>query len=364
MLPPESTTAPVLPALSAAVAVASLTHGYLWRRLFHDTRTRGALALVLPALLLPVCMLGLLYMRTLPLAVARPVMAVCYTYVGLLFFLVLLLVAFDVATIFGPASLRRARVQAVVAVSGAMALSMMAMRGALQPVKVRSCPVRAPAGLDGYRIAQLADLHIGAMRGRAFVADVVASVNAARPDLVVITGDLVDGTPEQLLGELAPLRELRAATYLVLGNHEHLSGAAAWRSVLPTLGIHVLTDERVHLASFDLVGLDDEPTPARDAALAPSGRYTIVLAHEPRDVAEVARRGADVQLSAHTHGGQIFPLHVLERWVQGYLVGDYLVGATQLHVSSGTGFWGPPMRLSSRASIDLVILTTPKGDMP
>ena len=357
-LPPESTTAPVLPALVAAVAVTALTHLYLWRRLFHDTRTRGAPALLLPALFLPVCMLGLLYMRTLPLAIARPVMAVCFTYLGILFFLVLLLVAIDAATIFGPASLGRARVQAAAAVCGATALSIVAMRNALQPVAVRPCFVRAPASLDGYRIAQLADLHIGAMRGRAFVADVVASVNAARPDLVVITGDLVDGTPEQLLRELAPLRALHAPTYLVLGNHEHLSGAAAWRSAFPALGIHVLTDERVHLASFDLVGLDDEATPAQDTVLASSGRYTIVLAHEPRDVTKAARHGADVQLSAHTHGGQIFPLHVLERWVQGYLVDDYLVGSTQLHVSPGTGFWGPPMRLGSRASIDLVTLTT------
>lgn len=353
---PEGVTAPVVPWLLAALAVAALTHGYLWRRLFHDTRMRGAFGLVVGAVLLPTGMLCLLYMRVLPLAWSRPAMWVCFTYVGLLFFLLLGSGMIDLVTAFAPRSVRRSRVQATLVVSGAVALSLVSMRIALAPVQVHEVIVTAPAALDGYRVVQLGDLHVGAMRGRTFVAEIVATVNAARPDLVVITGDLVDGTPEQLLGELAPLRDLTAPVYFVLGNHEHLSGADAWRRALPTLGIHVLSDERVPIGTLDLLGLDDERTPARQAALASRGRYTIALAHEPRDVREVQGHGIAVQLSGHTHGGQLFPLHVLERWNQGYLAGSYRVGDTLLLVSEGTGFWGPPMRLGSHPAIELLVL--------
>ena len=358
-MPPDEVTAPVVPALLAAFAVAAVTHGYLWRRLFHDTRLRGGGGLVIGALLLPAGMLGMLYMRVLPLTLARPLMRVCFTYVGLLFFVLLLSAIVELVAFFGPASGRRARVQASIVVGGAVTLSLVSMRIALGPVRVHEVFVDAPATLTGYRIAQLGDLHIGAMRGRAFVEEIVATVNAAHPDLVVITGDLVDGTPAQLLPELAPLRALTAPVYLVLGNHEHLSGADAWRRAFPTLGIHVLEDERVQVGALDLLGLDDERTPAREAALPSRGRYTVALAHEPRDVAEVARHDVELQLSGHTHGGQIFPLSVLERWNQGYLVGPYRVEKTLLLVSAGTGFWGPPMRLGSHAAIELVVLRHP-----
>jgi predicted MPP superfamily phosphohydrolase len=366
---PAQVTAPVVPWLLGACAVAAATHGYLWLRLLRGRASRalGTGLLIALGALLPTGMAGLLYMRALPRPLAQPLMTVSFTWLGTLFFLLLALLLFDGLALLWPAV---ARWRARASVGLAALLSACAIGQALRGPALATHRVYAPGlpdALSGYRVVQLSDLHVGPTLGRDFVEAIVAQTNAARPDLIALTGDVVDGPVAELAPLLAPLRGLRArdGVYLVLGNHEYLSGADAWAEVFIQLGIRVLRNECVALRGFDLIGLDDAVegpagAPAADLARAFSshgeGRFAIVLSHEPATVIGTSARGVGLQLSGHTHGGQVFPLHLLAWLDQRYLSGLYAVGATQLHVSPGAGYWGPPMRLGSRGEISLLVL--------
>ena len=240
---------------------------------------------------------------------------------------------------------------------------------------VKSIEVRLP-GLspvfDGFKIAQLTDMHLGPMRGGDWTRQVVALTNEVKPDLVAITGDLVDGSVAELAGDTAPLESLSAPSgvFFVTGNHEYFNDLAGWLAHLPSLGIRILRNERVSIerdgSSFDLAGVDD-PTGVRfaqghgtDVPKAMKGRdpnrAMVLLAHQPKVVYEAAEHGVGLVLSGHTHGGQIWPWSYLVRLTQPYLRGLHDHDGTKIYVSDGTGFWGPPMRLGSTAEITLVTL--------
>lgn len=226
---------------------------------------------------------------------------------------------------------------------------------------------RLPRAAAGYRIALVADTHIGPFLGESHVRQVVEIVNGTRPDIVVIPGDLIDGTVRDLRETLAPLRELRSrgGTYFTTGNHEYLFDADAWMRQLRRMGIRVLRNERVALPHFDLAGvndlsgayLDDPPDYRRALGGRDTGRPVILLAHQPVQAREAARYGVDLQLSGHTHGGQFFPGSVLTSLGQPVLSGHGRVGGTQLYVTRGTGFWGPPVRVGATPEVTLLELT-------
>jgi uncharacterized protein len=222
-------------------------------------------------------------------------------------------------------------------------------------------------------LVQITDLHVGPTIGRDKVAEVVAATNALAPDIIAITGDLVDGTVASLRDAVAPLRELRArhGVFFVTGNHEYFSGAGPWMEELARLGIRVLRNERVRIGegavAFDLAGVDDRsaarsglPGHGEDLPAALNGRDrsrpVVLLAHQPRTVLDAAEHGVDLQISGHTHGGQIWPFGFLVRLQQGFLVGLRRHKDTQLYVSRGTGYWGPPMRLGSPPEITQLVL--------
>jgi len=250
------------------------------------------------------------------------------------------------------------------------------VRGGLRAPEVVEVPMqlaRLPAAFDGFAIVQLTDVHIGGTIGREFIADMVARANAAGGDAIVLTGDLVDGSVDELRDAAAPLADLRApaGVFAVTGNHEYYSGADAWIAHLRSLGITVLRNERVELrrgdAAIDMVGIDDHGAHhfggdhGADLARALAGRaparVAVLLAHQPRQVHVAAQHDVDLQLSGHTHGGQVWPWHYLVSVQQGgLLAGRYRVGPTELYVSRGAGHWGPPIRLGAPAEISRVVL--------
>jgi len=263
---------------------------------------------------------------------------------------------------------------AVLAAGGATAFS---IHTALADPEIHEVPVRLarlPRQLSGLSIAQISDLHIGRTIGEREVRRVVAETNALRPDVVALTGDFVDGSVRMLEAAVAPLAALqsRFGVFFVTGNHEYYSGAPAWVAHLRRLGIRVLRNERVEIgdgvASFDLAGIDDwrsagmAPGHGPDLAAALAGRdpdrSLVLLAHQPRGVEEAARAGVELQVSGHTHGGQIFPFTLATALVYPYLHGLYPVpeNGSQIFVSRGTGFWGPPMRLGSPPEIAHIVL--------
>ncbi len=232
---------------------------------------------------------------------------------------------------------------------------------------------RLPAAFDGFTIVQLTDLHVGATVGGELVASLVARANALQPDLIALTGDFVDGTRAELGDDLASLRELHAphGVYFVTGNHEYYVGVDAWLAYIASLGVRVLRNERIEIArggaAFDLVGIDDHSAASyghghgadlpRALAGRDPARACVLLAHQPRQVREAAHHGVDLQLSGHTHGGQVWPWHYLVSAQQGgLLAGRYREGATELYVSRGAGYWGPPVRFGAPSELTRVIL--------
>jgi predicted MPP superfamily phosphohydrolase len=254
--------------------------------------------------------------------------------------------------------------------SASVARGIVSARGEHEIVDVEIKLAKLPRALDGFTIVQLSDLHVGMTIDRAFVQKVVDRANALSPDLMVLTGDLVDGRVGDLRDEAAPLAQLRSkhGTYAVTGNHEYYSGAEPWIAELTGLGIRYLRNAHVTIAGgFTLAGVDDhsarryEDDHGPDYQAALHGRDQalpiFLLAHQPRQVRRAAEHGVDVQLSGHTHGGQIWPWHYLVRIQQGgLLAGRYEHAGTQLYVTRGCGYWGPPVRLLAPLEITRVIL--------
>lgn len=226
-----------------------------------------------------------------------------------------------------------------------------------------------PACLSGLTIALLTDLHAGAWVDRAFIARIVERTNALRPDLVAITGDLVDGRVARLARTVAPLAGLRSrfGSFFVLGNHEFYSAPEEWAAHLPSLGIKVLRNARASVEGLDLVGVDDWNArmggfgPGYDLQAALAGRDpsrpAVLLAHQPRGFERAADLGVGLQLSGHTHGGQIWPWTLAVRLAyHPYTAGLYHHGGSSLYVSRGCGFWGPPVRVGAPPEIARVTL--------
>lgn len=233
---------------------------------------------------------------------------------------------------------------------------------------------RLPRAMQGYSIAQLSDVHFGPLLGERFLRDVVAKTNELRPDLIVITGDLVDAKVEALGSRLVELSKLRArhGVWFVTGNHEYYSGVEEWLAWLERAGIGVLQNRRVSIgdagASFDLAGIPDRqgglflPSHAVDVPRTLAGRdperELVLLAHRPAQIEDVQGHGVGLQLSGHTHGGQMWPFGALVALAEPYLHGLNRHDArTQIYVSRGTGFWGPPMRVANPSEIARIVLT-------
>jgi predicted MPP superfamily phosphohydrolase len=304
----------------------------------------------------------------LPLEIAASV------WVGLLFLLLVCLLAADVVTGFGwlmPNWWRQAR---SLAVSAAGVLAVLALVQGLRPPEVRVHEVRI-SGLrpeyDGLRIVQLTDLHVGPLLGEDWVRQRVAQVEALRPDLVLVTGDLVDH--DGVVSEsVAPIfRHLRAplGVWGVLGNHEYYAGLDLAVRIFDASGITLLRDRTVEVApGLVLAGIDDLSARRQfggngfpvDRTLAhrPAGT-TILLSHSPWQVERAAEFGVDLMLSGHTHAGQIWPFTYVVRMMYPYVVGRYEVNGMTLLVSRGTGLWGPPMRLFRPGEITAITLRRP-----
>jgi predicted MPP superfamily phosphohydrolase len=367
-------------------------HYYLWSRLVRDPHlpppwhTIASAMLIAAAASVPATFL---LRRAAPPAL-RLVAWPAFIWIGVMFLLVVTLAGTDLLRVMF-ALLRRAtgneaanperraffaRWLAGGAVATASGLGMVAMRSALGPVAVRRVEVplrRLAREQDGITLAQLTDLHIGPTIGQRDLSNLVVRTNALLPDVVVITGDLVDGSVDELRDTVAPLAELKAkyGVFFVTGNHEYFSGASAWVREISRLGIRVLRNERVTIGDrdtgFDLAGVDDrsavrasEEGHGEDLEKALAGRdptrAVVLLAHQPRTVIDAARWGVDLQLSGHTHGGQIWPFGALVRLQQRFLAGLGRQGDTIIYVSRGTGYWGPPMRLFAPAEITQIVL--------
>ena len=248
---------------------------------------------------------------------------------------------------------------------------------ARQTPQVKEVPVpisHLPAAFEGFRIVQITDIHISPTFRRSAVEDIVAVVNTLNADIVALTGDLVDGSVRQLADDAAPLGKIKSAqgNYFVTGNHEYYSGAIEWIKEVRRLGFSVLLNEHRIIArgkhKIVLAGVTDyregrmlpdhRSDPHKALKAAPAADVKILLAHQPKNIFEAVRAGYDLQISGHTHGGQFFPWNLLVGFSQPYVSGLHKHADTQIYVSCGTGYWGPPVRVGSPSEITLIKLVS------
>jgi uncharacterized protein len=374
-----------------ATVLVGGVHYYLWSRLVRAPelgpgwQRGGTVLFAFLALLTPA---GMAASILLPKRASAWISAAAYGWMGVAILLFFLLLGSEVvrgaahgwsAAFTGPMDPGR-RLTLSRGIAGAVSMLALGLAGsgtasALGQVALRAVRVplaRLPRSMAGFRIVQLSDLHVGPTLGRAWLREVVDRTNAQEPDLVVITGDLVDGSVDSLRDDVSPLADLRAkyGVYFVTGNHEYYSGADAWIAELDRLGIKTLRNERVSIGegaeSFDLAGVDDWSAKrfgrghgaSLERALAgrDASRELVLLAHQPKQIEEAAAMGVGLQLSGHTHGGQIFPWNFFVRLDQPFVAGLDKLGDTHIYVSRGTGFWGPPMRVAAPSEISVITL--------
>lgn len=243
--------------------------------------------------------------------------------------------------------------------------------GVLRGPRVKRVQVplaKLPRAAHGFRIAVVSDIHLGPILGRAHTTRIVDTINRTQPDLIAIVGDLVDGDVHDLAPAAEPLRGLRArhGSYFVTGNHEYFSGAQQWVDHVRDLGLTPLENARRELPHFDLAGVNDIAGesegngPDFQAALGDRdrARSAVLLAHQPIVIDEAVRYGADLQLSGHTHGGQLWPGEYLAELANPTVAGLERYGDTQLYVSRGAGAWGPPVRVGAPSDITVVELAS------
>ncbi|MBU0721117.1 metallophosphoesterase [bacterium] len=237
-------------------------------------------------------------------------------------------------------------------------------------VKLEKLTIKIKELKHSYKIVQLSDIHIGGLIDAEFIKDIVSKVNALHPDLVVITGDLVDVDVIHAKDALDEFKALRSkyGTYFIVGNHEYFHGLQDIIDAVKSRNIRVLENENVYIGEsgngFNLAGVYDlfgyraktHMPDLRKALLNKQDAPTVLLAHQPRYIDEITD-GVDLLLSGHTHGGQLFPFRFLVKLQQPYLSGLHQHNERlQIYVNKGTGFWGPPMRLGASSEITEIIL--------
>jgi predicted MPP superfamily phosphohydrolase len=271
----------------------------------------------------------------------------------------------------------RSRIVAAAVTGVSLVLVVWGYVEAMRVPRVRRVEVTLPrlgAGLDGLRVVLLTDTHYGPIDRARWSAGMVRVVNGLDADIVCHTGDIADGTVDERRAQAAPLGEVRAklARTYVTGNHEYFGEAQGWLDHMRSLGWEPLHNRHVVVerdgSRLVVAGVDDRtaassgvPGHHADHAAALAGTDpdlpVLLLAHQPKQITGAVEHGVDLQLSGHTHGGQIWPFHYLVRIDQPVVRGLTRHGPrTQLYTSNGAGFWGPPLRIFATSEITLLTL--------
>lgn len=391
---------------AAVTAAFAVLHLYLWRRLLRDTAAPGSRWRLLGAIALGVlAAFGVAARYAVPSSLPLRAQAVIgwpgLVWLGAFAYLCGLLLATeplrwwllrrhaaeerpeepveDEPVPAGPT--RRQVVSRTIGLGAAAAATAVTGYGVAEAYRTpRLKPVTVPLErlgreFDGYRIAVVGDTHFSALRGAEYCERVVELVNRAQADLIAFVGDLASGEADELRSATDPLAGLasRDGAYFVAGNAEHYVGASAWYARVEELGMTALPNARVELPGFDLAGVNDlvveqrgiadEAGPDFAAALGDRdpGRASILLAHQPRAVERAAEWGVDLQLSGHTHGGQMWPVHIATRVRDGRLGGLSRYGDTALYVTNGAGTNGPPMRVGAPSDVTVMTLRSARS---
>ena len=364
--------------LMTTVGLMAALHVYIGWRLLPDLGWNGAgwaagiIFLLISTVMIPTGMAARFVIR--PISLADRVSWFGALLMGLFSSLFVLTLLRDIALIVLPQAYRHDSALLVVALTLLVTLIGYVNARRIPRVARVTVPIAGlPAPLHGFTIAQITDLHVGPTIKRAYVAGVVDRLNALQPDVIAVTGDLVDGEVEVLRPHIAPRAGMSArhGVFAVTGNHEYYSGVGPWVSEFERLGMRVLMNEHAVLehdgAPLVIAGVTDfsagkfdtahTSDPTRALAGSPSGvTPTILLAHQPRSAPAAAEAGFDLQLSGHTHGGQFWPWSLFVPLQQPFTAGLHKLGRLWIYTSRGTGYWGPPKRFGAPSEITLIRL--------
>jgi len=227
---------------------------------------------------------------------------------------------------------------------------------------------KLPRGMDGTRLVVVSDIHLGPLAGTHHVGRIVDLINSAKADIVCVVGDLVDGTVAELGRFATPLADIesRHGAYFVTGNHEYYSGYAPWVEEVAQLGVRPLRNERVEINGLDLAGVNDlggaqygdAPDFAKALGDRDATRPVVLMAHQPIAARQAAPFGVDLQVSGHTHGGQMAPFNLLVKLQQPVVSGYGDVDGVPVFVTNGAGTWGPPVRVGAPPQVTVIELRT------
>jgi predicted MPP superfamily phosphohydrolase len=357
-------------------------HLYLWKRLVRDVtgpgwkRVAGTILAGVLAVLAPVAVRTHLWWLAWP----------GYVWIGLLFYLLVTLIPLEVPRLAlvrlwrptsrtsegGEALSRRqaiARGAAIFAGLTATGTTVYGMRTALGPPQLQRVQMplaKLPRSMDGLRLAIVSDIHLGPLKGTHHVGRIVELINSVTADIVCVVGDLVDGSVAELGKFAEPLRgiESRHGAYFVTGNHEYYSGFAPWIDEVASLGVRPLRNERVEIGGLDLAGVNDlggaqygdGPDFAKALGDRDPSRPVVLMAHQPVVAHQAAPFGVDLQVSGHTHGGQMAPFNLVVKLQQPVVSGFGRVDGVPVFVTNGAGFWGPPLRVGAPPQVTVMDL--------
>jgi len=369
-------------AIVVILAIITGIHLYLWKRLVRDVlvgpaRRLAGIAVIVLAALIPLALVG---ERLVPQG-WRPLLAwPGYIWIALMFYLLVTLAILEIPRLVTRAVSKQAREDpsrrlligrslAITAGVASVAATGIGMGQALGAPNLKHVPIRLgklPRSMEGFKIALVSDIHLGPLLGRSHTERIVRIINSTGADMVAVVGDLVDGSVAELGHAAEPLQDLRAkhGSFFVTGNHEYFSGAEQWIEEVTTLGLTVLRNQRVEIDGLDLAGVNDAtgggsgdpPDYAKALDGRDATRPVVLLAHQPVQAQQAARHGVDLQLSGHTHGGQMVPFNLVVRLQQPIIAGLGTIDGTQVYVTRGAGFWGPPVRFGAPPDISLVEL--------
>ncbi len=370
----------ILPFLVVALSIWASMHFYVYTRLIRDAALPAPWSSVVTAALLAGALsIFPAFARVIPRPLGAWIHVGAFGWMGTVFLTDTLLALGDafrtILAVLPGTPVPNAPTQAAATIAVAAPLVATALWNARRDAPIQAIeiqPDRWPVALDGLRIVQLTDVHVSPDTTPDEIQRLVDRVNALSPHLITLTGDLVDGPVRVLEAAMAPLAGLRAplGVFAVTGNHEYFSGGDAWIAAFERLGFRVLQNERVRIATekgcFDLAGVPDwrgatfgerhRPRLADTLAGRDPSVPVILLAHQPRQFPEAAKLGVSLQLSGHTHGGQLWPFTLLVPLAERHVAGLHREGASQIYVSRGTRYWGPPMRLGAPQELTVITL--------
>ncbi len=305
---------------------------------------------------MPTAALGLLGMVALWHSFRGPNMRVRYVavhWMGVSFILLALVLPYEIARLVAATPDRSAALWILIAAAALVATAVAASHF----VRVKRIEITSPKVTRRHRVVQISDVHIGSRQG-GYLARIVRRINELAPEVVVITGDLVDSSAVGA-AELRCLAQLRARALFSIGNHERYADLDKVLALLASFGVEVLRQRQVRAGELDIIGIDDADAADQVATHLPAlgarrGAYTLLLYHRPLGWESAVAHGIDLMLSGHTHNGQIFPFNWLVKRQFKRISGLYRAGEARLYVSPGSGTWGPLMRLGSLNEITCI----------